>query len=56
MLLPPCEYENQVIKIDIGGEIFQTSGNRIIKSGWKAIKMDTIDSIDTDNLEVIKKI
>jgi len=55
VLLPPCEYENQVIKIDIGGEIFQTSGNRIIKSGWKAIKMDTIDSIDTDNLEVIKE-
>ncbi|SHJ28679.1 DNA topoisomerase-3 [Dethiosulfatibacter aminovorans DSM 17477] len=44
VLLPPYEYEEKTVKMEIGGEIFTTTGIKVISMGWKSLSPE--DSMD----------
>lgn len=40
VLLPPYEYEEKTVKMEIGGEIFTTTGIRVLNNGWKILSTE----------------
>lgn len=53
VLYPPVVYEETMISADLGGEIFQARGKRMIKMGWREVYESeaTQSEEDTDGLK-----
>lgn len=37
VLMPPCEFIQQTVKVEIGGEFFSAKGKIIVQKGWKSL-------------------
>jgi DNA topoisomerase-3 len=40
VLLPPYEYEEKTVKMEISGELFTTTGIKVIHKGWKTLSSE----------------
>jgi DNA topoisomerase-3 len=40
VLLPPYEYEEKTVKMELCGEIFTTTGIKVINKGWKSLSSE----------------
>ncbi|MDB2111227.1 DNA topoisomerase III [Clostridium paraputrificum] len=56
VMLPPYEYEQTTIKVNINGEIFLAKGNITLEKGWKALyqREDLDDEEGTQELPTLK--
>lgn len=56
VMLPPYEYEQTTIKVNINGEIFLAKGNITLEKGWKALyqREDLDDEERTQELPTLK--
>ena len=56
VMLPPYEYEQTTIKVNINGEIFLAKGNITLEKGWKALyqREDLDDEDGTQELPTLK--
>lgn len=56
VMLPPYEYEQTIIKVNINGEIFLAKGNITLEKGWKALyqREDLDDEDGTQELPTLK--
>lgn len=56
VMLPPYEYEQTTIKVNINGEIFLAKGNITLEKGWKALyQREELDDEDgTQELPTLK--
>lgn len=56
VMLPPYEYEQTTIKVNINGEIFLAKGNTTLEKGWKALyqREDLDDEEATQELPTLK--
>lgn len=56
VMLPPYEYEQTTIKVNINGEIFLSKGNITLEKGWKALyqREDLDDEEGTQELPTLK--
>lgn len=56
VMLPPYEYEQTTIKVNINGEIFLAKGNTTLEKGWKALyqREDLDDEEGTQELPKLK--
>lgn len=55
VMLPPYEYEQTTIKVNINGEIFLAKGNTTLEKGWKALyqREDLDDEEGTQELPTL---
>lgn len=55
VMLPPYEYEQTTIKVNINGEIFLAKGNTTLEKGWKALyqREDLDDEEETQELPTL---
>lgn len=55
VMLPPYEYEQTTIKVNINGEIFLAKGNTTLEKGWKALyqREDLDDEDGTQELPTL---
>ena len=71
VMLPPYEYEQTTIRVNINGEIFLAKGNTTLEKGWKALyqredlddeegsqelpTLNVNDKVNIRKIELIKK-
>jgi len=49
VLLPPFEYEQTTVLVDIGGESFRAKGKIVKVKGWKEVYSNSNDVVSTDS-------